>query len=785
MKTQAIIFIIAFLTSMAGYSQSDYHQNIRGRVTDKNMGIPLPGATVVLQGSENQTGTISGNDGYFNLENIPVGRHGIRISYVGYEEIVVNNFMLTSGKEAFLNIEMQEKITEVDEVVIKAYERKDKPINDMAMVSARSFSVEETERFAGSLGDPARMVANYAGVMTQNDSRNDIIIRGNSPLGLLWRLDGVEVPNPNHFGALGTTGGPVSILNNNLLSNSDFYTGAFPSEFGNAVAGAFDLNLRSGNNRKKEYVGQIGFNGFEIGAEGPFSANSNATYMANYRHSTLAVFDAIGFDMGTGTAIPQYQDLTFKLDFPGTKMGRFSILGIGGKSYIELGRGDSSSNSYNASGVMTDFGADLGILALNHLYFFNENTRIKTSLTAQGSRSFTRLDSLKNGDVEPVPFVRNDYREGKYAISSKLKSKLNTRNTFSLGFIFDYYDVNYNDSIRQQTGTYDIQLDTKDNVQLLRTFGEWKHRFTNDLSAYAGVNVQHFFLNGETSVEPRLGAKWQMNDRMSVHTGAGLHSQLQPKMAYFYESEDINGNIVQTNTNLKMSKSMHYIVGYDWLINSNFRFKAEAYYQHLYDVPVQRDMKEFSMLNAGDFFGLPVLDSLINEGTGKNYGIEFTLEKFLSKGYYFLLTTSLFDSKYTSYDNIERNTAYDGEFVVNALAGYELELKSRNFITFDMKTVWAGGKRYTPVDIEASITENSVQWDWNKAFELQDDYFRLDMRIGYKVNGKKISQEWALDLQNITNHQNLFMEEYDFEEGKPKKVYQQGFMPMMLYRIQF
>lgn len=785
MKTTTILLLISIFQWHATLAQEDYHQNIRGRVTDKEMGVPLPGATVVLLGTGQPEGTVTDLEGYFNLSNVPVGRQGIRISYVGYQEVVINNFMLTSGKEAFFNVEMQEKVTEVDEVVIKAFNRKDKAINDMAMVSARSFSVEETERFAGSLGDPARMVANYAGVMTQNDSRNDIIIRGNSPIGLLWRLDGVEIPNPNHFGALGTTGGPVSILNNNLLTNSDFYTGAFPSEFSNALAGAFDLNMRSGNNQTREYVGQIGFNGFEVGAEGPFSAKGNATYLANYRYSTLAVFDALGFDMGTGTAIPQYQDLTFKVDLPGTRFGRFSLLGIGGKSYIELGREDSTSNSYNASGTITDFGAELGVIALNHLIFFNEHTRFKSTLTAQHSRSFTRLDSLKNNEVESMPFVRNDYREGKYSISSKLKSKINSRNTFSAGFIYDFYNLNYKDSIREQSGIYDVRLNSNDNLNLMRLFGEWKHRFNNDFSTYAGVNVQHLFLNNETSIEPRLGLKWQFNDKMSVHTGAGLHSQLQPKMSYFYETEIDDGENIRTNTDLQMSKSIHYIAGYDWLINKNFRFKTEAYYQYLYDVPVQQDWQEFSMLNAGDFFGLPLLDSLMNEGTGENYGIEFTIEKFLSDGYYFLVTTSLFNSKYKGYDNVKRNTAYDGEFVVNVLGGYEIELKSRNFITLDTKMVWAGGKRYTPVDVSESIEENTVVWDWERAFERQEEYFRLDFRIGYKVNGKRVSQEWAVDLQNVTGHQNLFMEEYDFEERKVNKVYQQGFVPMMLYRIQF
>jgi hypothetical protein len=180
----------------------------------------------------------------------------------------------------------------LDDVTVRPDIRKDQAINEMAVVSARSFTIDETERYAGSLGDPSRMAANFAGVTSVSDQRNDIVIRGNSPLGLLWRLEGLEIPNPNHFGSIGTTGGPISMLNINHLTNSDFYTGAFPAEYGNALAGAFDIRMRNGNNQKHEFMGQMGFNGFELGAEGPFSSNSQASYMANFRYSTLEVLHA-------------------------------------------------------------------------------------------------------------------------------------------------------------------------------------------------------------------------------------------------------------------------------------------------------------------------------------------------------------------------------------------------------------------------------------------------------------------------------------------------------------
>jgi hypothetical protein len=329
MKKISVTLIIIFI-SLVVYSSGDLSQNIRGTVHDEVTGLPLIGASVVILDSQPIIGTITDQNGNFIFKNVPVGRRSLEISYIGYNKSVISNILVTSGKEVVLTINLKEKAYAVDELTIRPEKKKENPKNEMAIVSARSFSVEETERFAGSLGDPARMVANYAGVMTQNDSRNDIIIRGNSPSGVLWRLEGVEIPNPNHFGALGTTGGPVSMINNNLLTDSDFLTGAFPAEYGNATAGAFDLYLRSGNNQNTEFTGQVSFNGFEGGIEGPIFKRDNKpspSYLANYRYSTLQLMHDIGFSTGTGAAIPEYQDFTFLVDIPATKYGRFKIFG--------------------------------------------------------------------------------------------------------------------------------------------------------------------------------------------------------------------------------------------------------------------------------------------------------------------------------------------------------------------------------------------------------------------------------------------------------------------------
>ncbi len=797
------ILILISITVFTGQllAQKNYTQTIRGVVLDKYSQTTLPGATVILLDSNPVVGTTTDLDGNFKLENIPVGRQGIVVSYLGYSTVTKSGLNLSSGKEIVLTIELEEQLTKLSDIVISAKQPKNEALNKMATVSARSFTVEETERYAGSLGDPSRMVANYAGVAMTNDQRNDIIIRGNSPFGLLWRLDGIEIPNPNHFGAAGTTGGPVSMLNNNLLTNSDFFTSAFPAEFGNAMSGVFDLKMRNGNNQKREYVGQIGFNGFELGAEGPFSKKSKASYMANYRYSTLGVFDAIGLDIGVGQAIPQYQDLTFKLNFPSTKYGRLSIVGLGGKSYIELhdsevalSNEDDNSN-YNYGGVDLDYGSDMGVIGISHLYFFNNNTRLESFASVLGNKMTTYIDSLKFDSIGSIiqgsnfKFYESANTEVKYSVSTHLKKKFNARNNGSIGVYYDLYDVRYLDSVKIKgiDGFYN-NFDTKGKMYLVRGYGQWQHRFSDRLKLNAGIYSQYVGINKEIVVEPRVGLKYNITNSQSLSMGYGKHSQMMPRLFYFLQTLVDTANLIYDTPyeNLKMAKSHQFVLGYDNLFTKNFRFKAEVYYQHLYDIPVSKVTPQFSTLNGGDSFAGFLEDSLVNVGTGTNYGVELTLEKFFSKGYYFLSTLSLFESKYKDYEGVIRNTAFNGNFVANLLGGYEFNIGKNKTLSASIRTVYAGGKRYIPIDIEKSIKTNFTEYNWSKAYENKfEDYFRTDLRISFKVNGKKINQEWALDLQNLTDNKNIYSEQYNPRSKGVSRSYQTGFFPMFLYRIQF
>ena len=776
------IFLILLVWTCAVQAQ----QTIRGTVTDQQTLAPLVGAQVILLDSDPIKGSLTNERGEFRIEQVPIGRQAIQITYLGYAPIVRGNLIVNSAQELVLEVAMEEQVNTMDEVVINATVDKKRSLNELTTVSARVFSMEEAMRYAGSRNDPARMAQNYAGVSGVNDSRNDIIIRGNSPTGVLWRLEGIDIPNPNHFGALGTTGGPVSMLNNNNLSDADFMTSAFPAEYGNALAGVFDLNLRNGNNEKHEFMGQIGFNGFEVGAEGPFSKNSKASYVANYRYSTLGVFKALGFDFGTGAAVPEYQDLTFKVNMPTEKSGRFVLFGMGGFSSISfLDSEEDGADFYSGEGEDLYNRGAAGVVGLSHTYLFNENTYGKLTLAASGIRSGNEIDSLSINTGEPARVFANTYETIKYSAHYQVNKKFSAKDQLRVGALFEIIDVQLLDSVREDNGSFRRIRDVNGITELFQAYAQWQHRFTNQLSFNAGLHFQQFFLNDSRALEPRLGLTYQFTPKQKVSIGLGVHNQLQPLPIYFIQTPREARAPVRTNEDLDFVRSTHLVLGYDNSLGSNLRLKAEAYYQWVDQGAVEERLSSFSLMNFGADFGFPGRDSLFNGGKGRNYGVELTLEKFFSNSYYFLFTTSLFNSEYTGSDGIWRNTAFNGNYIFNLLGGREFKL-GRHTLSVDVKGTYAGGRRYTPIDLEASRLAGETERIDSRAFELQyDPYIRFDVKATFRMNSKRITQEWSLDMQNITNRDNIFDQVYSRSKDEIESTYQIGLFPVIQYRILF
>ncbi len=793
-----VLFVIATTMILA----QNGTQNVKGLVLDKQSEIPLIGATVQLLSTGESNGTTTDIDGQFVLRNIPLGRQTFEVNYLGYEPIVIQNIDVTAGKEVYLNIEMEESLVTLDEVVITAAIDKDKSINDMATVSSRQFSMEEVNRYSGGRSDVGRLAGNFAGVSTADDSRNDIVIRGNSPTGLLWRLEGIPIPSPNHFSTVGTTGGPVSALNPNFLKNSDFMTSAFPSEYGNAISGVFDLGFRSGNKDKMEYMAQIGaITGFEAMIEGPISKQNNSSFIIGYRYSFLGIAQALGMNIGTN-AVPNYSDISFKLDFGKSKLGNFTLFGIGGTSDIEfLATEVDSTDLFAADDEDARAESKFGVIGLKHNILLNDKSYLRTVVGYSGSSVVFGRDRYYNigeSDEFSSPLVIGDDSQTRLSVSTYYNSKVSNRLTLRGGVLYERVNVN----LSQDSGEQGIDDDGDGILDLIeiykfdettatvQPFLQGQYKLSKAWTANLGIHGMYYDLNEDIAIEPRAALNWQVTDQHRINLGYGLHSQTQP-LPIQLASMIVDNEATYPNRALGFTRSHQFVLGYDYKINSSWRAKLEVYYQSLFDVPVDVEPSTFSVLNVGADFGFPIdKNNLVNTGTGNNQGVELTLERFFSSGYYFLATGSLFDSKFTPSDGIERNTAFNNQYVLNILGGREFNWgkdKQHRF-TFDTKLTTAGGRYYTPVDLEASRVNEFQVLDESQAYDLQyAPYFRWDVKFGIKLNNtkRKFSQALFFDIQNVTNTENIFRQSYNRNTNQVNDVYQIGFFPNFMYKVEF
>jgi hypothetical protein len=776
--------ILLLLIPTLSFAQNNT-QKIRGVVSDKLSQIPLIGVSIQI--SSLQKGTRTDTVGRYTISNIPPDRYEVKIIFIGYKSITIPNVVVTSGKEVILDITMEEAFENLEEIVVKA-NNKDGTINKLASVSARTFSMEEVNRYAGGRSDPARLAANFAGVSAPDDSRNDIVIRGNSPVGVLWRIDDMNVTNPNHFASVGTTGGAVSALNTNLLKSSDFFTSAFPAEYGNATAGVFDLGFRNGNNQKRETTLQMGvITGLEATTEGPFSKKSDASYLVGYRYALAGVAQTLGVNIGT-TATPSYQDLSFKLNSGATKFGKFSMFGILATSTIAIDGG--STNTLYGNGNQVDFASTIGIVGINHYKQINKKSFISSTIGINNSSSDqTGYDTDRTTNSSFIKEVSNVTKTS-YNISSTYNSKINSRLFIKAGIQDEIIGLDlFNKTKNRINDNYTQIWDYTSSTNLAQAYAHIKYNLTEKLALNAGVHTQLFFLNNSAAIEPRLGMVYIINNTSSFNFGYGLHSQMQPINVYFLQSTNAIGNTVYNNKDLDFTKSHHFVLGYNIQPFNDWRIKSEIYYQSIYDVPVNTFSSSYSMLNTGSTFKTDLQDNLTNNGTGKNYGVELTIEKFFSKGYYGLFTSSIYSSKYTGSDDIERNSAFNGKYVFNVLAGKEWKVGSekRNKLSADFKFTNAGGRAYTPIDLAASNTIGREQLSTNAYSGFYDSYYRFDIKAGYTLNSgeRKRSHTFSLDLQNVTNHNNVFSQKYDDRLQSIKSTYQLGFFPNVVYKLQF
>lgn len=759
--------LIGLLSAMNIHSQKSEEgrlvQNIHGTVIDNASGHPLPDVTVLLRDIPSK-GTRTNEKGQFTLTGIPVGRHTVEASFLGYEPGIFRDILVSSAKEVYLEVSLKETIQELNEIVIRPQINKEQPLNKMATTGARMSSVEEAGRYAGSLDDPGRLVSSFAGVAS-NVSNNGISIHGNAPHLLQWRMEDVEIPNPNHFADISTLGGGIlSSLSSLVLGNSDFFTGAFPAEYGNAVSGVFDMKLRNGNNQKVENTIQAGILGLDVASEGPLSKKHRASYIFNYRYSTTGLLSQIYPGLNLGGTL-DYQDLNFKFNIPTRKAG---VISVWGTSLIDTYKNDFEADpeqwEHTHDNYLSKSKQYMAAGGIGYRYLFSDNALFRATLAATYSK-MNATEEAYEADLTQYPSFKQMSANTNLILTASYNKKFSARHSNKSGFTYTrmFYDTKMH-LAPWEKAPLQIVLDGNGQTDLISAYTNSSIGLADRFTVNAGLNTQVLTLNKHWTLEPRVGFRWEPSDRSTFALAYGLHSRMEKTDVYFVHSKSTGE--AQVNKNLDFTKAHHLMLTFSYKLSENILLKIEPYAQFLYDVPVIAD-SSYSVLNRKTFY---VEEALVNAGKGRNIGVDITLEKYLSRGFYYLISATIFNSKYRGGDGIWYNTRFNRRYILNTLVGKEWMTgrSKQNIFGVNAKLTLQGGERYSPLDLEASMNQpdKEAQYDETRAFAKQyQPMFIANFTVSYKINRKKVSHEFAIKAINVTGTKEYYGYHYNLKTG--------------------
>jgi hypothetical protein len=767
----------------------NYFQKLSGFVIDSESRTPLQGADILVGTLSVKNFTTTDSLGKFSIM-VPPGRHSLQISYLGYNSRIIKDILVGTGKEVFITAELNESRQLISEAIVSAGAKRS--VNPMATVSVHRLKSQDAARFAGGYYDPLRMVTTMPGVSAGNDDDdNQIIIRGNSPKGLLWRIEGIEIPNPNHLtGGQGASGGAYSAITTNALSGFDFYTAAFPAEYGNAYSGVMDLSLRNGNGSKGEYSLGLSVVGAEVSAEGPFNKKQGGSWFGNFRYANFDFLKRYGIiDVEEVGIIPRSWDWALKAEIKTKRTGTIEFFSIGGSSLV----GDIASENADSikSGADKDEYMDrhfMAVAGIKHsIAFPNSKTYLRTTIgfTYQQDRSNNHVtDTLLNKTL----YYEEFFKYPALRISSLLNHKFNSANSLRAGFSInstggDMFARKYISEER-----YDTLINARTTGWHNNYFAQWKYRPLPAVEINTGINVFHSLITHELLCEPRLSMVFHLPQEQTLSLGGGLHSRLEPLSIYNYSVKVDKTHRDTKNSNLKTIKSLHFTLGFNRQFGEDFNMGFEIYMQSLYDVPVSSSKTNlYSVLNAS--YGLPDI-IMENKGKGLNKGIEFTMEKDFTQNYYFLMSASIFDSGYRASDGNWYSTYYNNGYIFNFTGGKEFSIgkSGQNTLGFNVKALLRGGYRYTPVDEALTLSRRRIIYDISETYGKHlPSYQRIDFGVSYRVNKKTSAWTFLIDVQNITDRHNAVRKRFSFVSGKIVETYSRsvGLVPVASVRVEF
>lgn len=753
--------IILSLISTSVFSQNKETGIIKGKILDEETQSPVDEALVELMGSE--TKLYTNTRGEFEFTSLNFDSYRLKISAPGYDPFIKSDLIVYASKpvEVIINLKPKGIVTEQIDVEANSFIQ-----SSDVNISSINLDYEEIRRAPGATEDISRMLQTAPGVAIGNDQRNDLIVRGGSPAENLIIIDGIEIPNINHFGTDGSTSGAIGFINSKFILDADMLTGGFPSLYGDKLSGVINLKFREGS-RKKFYKDiNLSIAGFGGIFEGPMS--DKGSFLFSVRRSYLElVRDAIRL-----TSVPNYWDFNLKMNYDLSPTDKLMLIGLLGLDKIDFS-GESAEN--NPYGNSNDDQKTLGV-GFNYRKLF-KNGFLQTVLSDSYTNNYiVQID----GQTAEVKF-KNVAKNNEIILNSDLNYQLSRKFILNTGIGAKYADINNELFLRGDTNAAGYVYDTinaKTNFTTYKLSGHVNlttKLFDDRLNINTGARVDYFeYINLKTYFSPRAGISYKISPLTSLNTAWGI---------YFQSPEYIWLASNPRNDLLNSIRAEHYVAGIDHFFASDLKATVEVYYKKYKDYAVWKDIPTYILIDGGADFGPNIVGEAVSAGKGFVRGFDISLQKKLSRfGLYGMLSYSYIHSEFTALEGNAKPGAFDPGHQFTLITGYQF----RNGWLGGFKFKYTGGRPYTPIDEAASKRVNRAVYatdDFNSA--RYPYYMRVDIRVDKKFDFKGASLVGYLELQNLFNRENIYNYYWNEDDKELQTIYQWAFFPVGGISVQF
>lgn len=760
MKFFFLSYIVFFINSLS-FATDLGKGKIVGEVIDRNSKQPIIGAVIEIVNAK--IFTASDENGIFVVQNLNPKTYNLKISAPYYQTIYRTDVNVSGTQSIKIVIELILSSYETEEIVVSS-ERSFANAHDLK-TSTNFLSAEEIRRSPGAAEDLNRMIQSLPGVTTATDSRNDLIVRGGSPFENFIMVDGIEVPNINHFGTQAASGGPIGMINVDFLNDVTFSAGGFAAKYGDRLSSIMDIQYRNGDKYNFNGKLDLGIAGAGIILEGPIQ-KGKSSYLFSARKSYLdLILSATGL-----TAVPNYSNFNLKATYDLSSKHKLSLIGLAGIDKINFKGSNDDDDPFISR---TDFSGWQAAGGIVHKWLIDNKTYIQTSISNNRYYRNVLQDSLDKKKF------KNESLDAEYTLRSDLSHRFSVSDLLEIGTAFKFIRNDNSIFIAEQRNFYGTLVPELNYSSIaesfkLGTYIQYSKNLFHKLDITFGLRHDYFdYLKNKNTISPRLSAGYSLNENLKLNAAYGIYYQNPPLLWLVSYNQ---------NKNLKPMKTNQYVIGFEYYPQQDIKVTLEYFYKDYSDYPNSILNRQVTYANAGTEYATLGLEPLVSASKGRATGIEFFIQKKFLNNYYGMLNYSYSNIKFTSLDGIERSSSFDYGNVLTVVFGYKF---ADNF-EVSAKYRFMGGRPFTPLNEIASQLVNQTVYDFERYNALRHkNYQRFDLRVDYRTELFGWTLITFIDFQNITNVANIDQIIWNEKKQKVDYVYQWRFLPTGGIKIEF